>query len=154
MQFEPLSLEQSGASPPAPRRFAQEEPQTFARWRRSVPFENKVSPFELQSRLSDRRTLVHRIGSSPSPARHCPRRRWLRDQLCSRLYGNRSTAMFQTHNPNPTVAPPIALTLCPVCGEAMRISVSKPSPHYKNIAERTYLCDACGDTENYVYRKD
>jgi C4-type Zn-finger protein len=62
--------------------------------------------------------------------------------------------MFQTRNPDPIVPLPIAVTLCPVCGEPMRIAVSKPSPHFVNIAERTYQCDACGQIETCVYRKD
>jgi hypothetical protein len=42
---------------------------------------------------------------------------------------------------------------CPACGGPMVVTLSKPSLHYVNLAERTYGCE-CGHTDTMMVRTD
>lgn len=54
------------------------------------------------------------------------------------------------HDPKCDAPPPPRVPLCPGCGKKMRIARSDPSPHYTNLAARTYQCDDCGETVEYM----
>ncbi len=71
------------------------------------------------SELSGGNCLDHRV-------RLCPRRRWLRDRLRSRLYGYRSVRMSQqTHSSSPDHMIPVAN--CIRCKVGMRLAAIEPT---------------------------
>ena len=58
--------------------------------------------------------------------------------------------MSSVHDPGFDPPYPPRVPLCPGCGKKMRIALSDPSPHYINLATRTYKCDNCGETAEYM----
>ena len=78
--------------------------------------------------------------------------RWLKKPVALPPVRNNLGAlfMFSIHGPKIDPRHPPRIPLCPGCGKKMRIARSEPSPHYTNLATRTYKCDHCGETAEYM----
>jgi predicted RNA-binding Zn-ribbon protein involved in translation (DUF1610 family) len=41
---------------------------------------------------------------------------------------------------------------CPRCGQPMKLTRTTPHPHYKNLSEEVFECEACGEEDKRTMR--